>query len=98
MSAQEETAAAGNKHETIAAKVAFPLSTEPPFQDSVEPASTLQTIRVAAMKHFGVDEDPNFVYYLTHKRERRSDDDVLSDLAGKAKAVEFRLVKELKNG
>jgi hypothetical protein len=83
----------------IKVTVTFPgFSRKHPFQDEFEPTATLLSIRQAAMRHFEVNEDPTSVYYLTFQRQRQSDDVVLGELVGHARAAEFRLVKETIQG
>lgn len=86
-------------HDDIKVTVTFSMSEiEQPFQSTYDPATSLGVIRKAAMGYFEADEDPNHVYYLTYERERRSDDVTVGSLAGKARAIKLRLIKEITQG
>lgn len=50
------------------------------------------------MSFFGVAEDGQHAYYLTHAGSQVTDDVTVGEVAGHAKAVKFTLVKELIQG
>lgn len=86
-------------HDDIKVNVTFSMSEiEQPFHSNYDPTTTLGVIRKAAMGYFEADEDPNHVYYLTYERERRGDDVTVGSLAGKARAIKLRLIKEITQG
>ena len=78
--------------------VRFELSPRKPFAHAYPPGTLVQTVLEAAMHHFGVQPDPNTVYYLTAHRERQPGDRTLAEVAGHRREVEFRMVKELVQG
>src|SRR4051794_39915785 len=85
--------------EDIHVAVTFPASKHGTFTDEVPPGTTVGTVRGAAMVHFEVaDDDPQYEYYLTSDRQRREDTATVGELAGKAQAIKFRLVKDLRQG
>ena len=81
----------------IEVTVTFPLG-ETPFHGRYEESTTVGEVRTAAMKHFGVVEDPQYTYYLTHDGERQSDTTTLGSIAEHARGLKFTLVKELIQG
>jgi hypothetical protein len=84
---------------TIKTQVSFPISKKGPFAHDYEPDTTLAVVRAAAMTHFGVTDDAQFNYVLTHDGERQDDlSTTVGKVAGKAHAVEFRLVKVITQG
>lgn len=82
---------------TIAVTVGFPVAPHP-YRDAVAPDTTVGTVRAAAMASFGISDDPQFEYYLTHGGERQSDDNAVGQVAGHAHAVKFNLVKRIIQG
>lgn len=85
------------KTKQIEVTVTFPLG-EKPFHDGYDETATIGEVRVAAMKYFGVVEDPQYAYYLTHDGERQSDTTTLGSIAEHAHGLKFTLVKELIQG
>jgi hypothetical protein len=81
----------------IEVTVTFPLG-ETPFHDRYEETTTVGKVRTAAMAHFGVVEDPQYEYYLTHNGERQDDAKTLGSIAEHARGLKFTLVKELIQG
>jgi hypothetical protein len=82
---------------TIAVTVGFPVAPHP-YRDAVAPNTTVGTVRAAAMASFGIGDDPQFEYYLTHRGERQPDDHTIGQVAGHAHAVKFNLVKAIFQG
>jgi len=85
---------------TTKVTVKFPLGTGEPYKATESDDTTIGTIRIAAMAHFGVEEDPGSRYYLTHgpHHEELEDSATIGSVAGEAHAVELTLVKELIQG
>lgn len=83
---------------TIKTKVTFPVSKKGPFSADYAQETTVETVRTAAMAHFGVVDDAQFTYVLTHAGERQEPTTTLGTIAGEAHAVEFRLVKVITQG
>jgi hypothetical protein len=85
------------KTKQIEVTVTFPLG-ETPFHSRYDETVTVGEVRVAAMQHFGVVEDPQYTYYLTRDGERQSDTTPLGAIAEHAHGLKFTLVKELIQG
>lgn len=86
------------KPKPIKVTVSFPPAPGGPYHDEVKPATTVGDIRAAAMAKFGIEEDSQFTYYLTHAGQRHDDTEQIGDIAGDAKAVKFTLIKEIVQG
>lgn len=84
--------------EEIKVTVSFPISPKGPFKAEVSPETTAGVVREDAMSYFGVAEDDQHEYYLSHSGAKVNDDRTVGDVAGEAKAVKFTLVKELIQG
>jgi hypothetical protein len=84
--------------ELVKTTVSFPISPSGPYRTEVEGDTTVGAIRQDAMTHFGVAEDGQHAYYLTHSGAKIADEATIADVAGEAKAVKFTLVKELIQG
>lgn len=82
----------------IEVTVTFSFSEKDPFRGLDDPVATVGMVRAEAMTHFGVEEDPGHLFYLSHDRQRQDDSRTLGEVAGHAHAVTFRLVKELIQG
>ena len=78
--------------------VTFPLTKQPPFQEAVEPTATVGTVRTAAMAYFGVSDDAQYRYYLTHDGAKLDNAATVGSIAGHAQALKLNLVKELIQG
>jgi hypothetical protein len=50
------------------------------------------------MSYFGVADDAQFTYVLTHDGQKQDPNTKLGSIAGEAHAVEFRLVKVITQG
>ncbi len=84
---------------TIKTEVKFPVSKKGKFSADYEPETTLATVRTAAMNHFLVADDAQFSYVLTHDGQRQENlEATLGSIAGKAHALELRLVKVITQG
>jgi hypothetical protein len=86
------------KNHAIKVTVTFPIAPGGPFHADEPPDTTIKTLRDAAMAQFGIAEDGQHAYYLTHGGTRVSDGQTVGEIAGHAKAVKFTLVKELIQG
>ncbi len=82
---------------TIAVTVSFPVAAHP-YHAALTPETPVGTIRAAAMASFGITDDPQHEYYLTHQGERQPDDRTVGRVAGHAHAVRFRLVRQIIQG
>jgi hypothetical protein len=78
--------------------VTFPVSKKGPFSDDYTPETTVETVRAAAMTHFGVADDAQFTYVLTHAGQRQEPEKTIGAIAGEAHAIELRLVKVITQG
>jgi hypothetical protein len=78
--------------------VTFPVSKKGPFSEEVAPETAVGTVRTAAMNWFGLTDDAQFTYALTHGGLDQANETTVGDIAGKAHAVEFRLVKKITQG
>ncbi len=85
-------------HAEIQVRVAFPVSKKGPFTEHFPPDTVVEAVRLAAMNHFTVTDDAQFVYVLTHDGQRQESNTTLGDLAGDERKVEFRLVKVITQG
>ena len=83
----------------IKTQVSFPVSKKGPFAADYPSETTVGGVRTAAMTYFSVADDAQFIYVLTHGGQRQNDlDATLGSIAGKAHALEFRLVKVITQG
>lgn len=82
----------------IKVRVTFPVSRKGPYKADVTPETTVGSVRTGAMGWFEVSDDAQFVYVLTHAGVDQSNDTTVGDIAGKAHAVEFKLVKRITQG
>ena len=78
--------------------VTFPLTKKPPFSEAAEPIELVGTVRTAAMTYFGVSDDAQYRYYLTHDGAKLDNNASLGSVAGRAHALKLNLVKELIQG
>jgi hypothetical protein len=83
---------------TVKTTVTFSFSEKKPFRHDFSPETTVGEVKTAAMAYFGVQPDPVYVFYLSHDRVRQDDAATLAAVAKKAKAVTFRLVREIPQG
>ena len=83
---------------TIETTVSFSFSEKAPFHHDYPPQTTVGVVKAAAMAYFEVQPDPAHVFYLTHDRVRQDDGITLATVAPEAKAVAFRLVREIPEG
>ncbi len=83
--------------DTIEVTVTFPLAAKP-FHGDFDGSASILTVRNAAMKGLGADEEAGSVFYLSHKDQRVPDERLLRDIADHAQGLKFRLVKELIQG
>jgi hypothetical protein len=81
-------------------RVSFPLAPGKPFSATEPDDTTIGAVRSAAMRYFGVHEDPGSRYYLTHGEagDEVADGATVGQVAGRAHSVKFTLVKELIQG
>lgn len=86
------------KEHKIKVRVTFPISTAGPFHEKVEPETSAGTVKASAMGHFGVAEDGQHSYYLSHAGAQVADTETIGNLAGGAEEVKLTLVKELIQG
>jgi hypothetical protein len=86
------------KPHKVKATVSFPISPKGPFKKEVSSDLTVAELRGDAMAHFGVAEDGQHDYYLSHDGARVADESTVGVVAGDAKEVKFTLVKELVQG
>ena len=77
--------------------VTFPLG-QGPYQTEEQPDTTVGAIRLAAMNFFGVVEDPQYTFYLSHSGAPVDNSKTIGEIAGHAQAVKFTLVKEIVQG
>lgn len=68
------------------------------FNEQVAPDTTVGRVRGDAMAHFGVADDPQYTYYLTHDADRLDDARTIGEIAGHARSLKVTLVKELLQG
>ena len=95
---EKQQAASEEKKTTLKVSVSFPISPKKPFKAEEAEKATAGEVKAAAMAYFGVAEDGQHAYYLTHAGEKAADETSLHDLAGHAKEIKFTLVKELIQG
>jgi hypothetical protein len=86
------------KHTTVKTTVRFSFSEKEPFHHDYPAETTVGEVKAAAMTYFGVQPDPVHVFYLTHDRVRQDDNATLASVARNARAVTFRLVREIPQG
>jgi hypothetical protein len=84
------------KEHKIEVRVTFPISAAGPFHEKVEPETTAGTVKASAMGHFGVAEDGQHSYYLSHAGVQVPDTEAIGNLAGAE--LKLTLIKELIQG
>lgn len=82
----------------ITVHVGFPVSKNGPYAAQVAPETTVGAVRQAAMQHFGVADDGQFAYVLTHGGQEQPNDRTVGEIAGHANDVKFQLVKKITQG
>ena len=82
----------------IRATVTFPIAGQQPFKAEFPATTLVSTVLQDAMRHFGISDDGQFDYYLTHAGKRVKNEQTLGQVAGQAHAVKFTLIKELVQG
>ena len=87
-----------DNHKKIRIRVSFPISAKGPYTAEVSSDTVVETVLVAAMDHFEVQNDPHFTYVLNHDGERQSGTETVGSLAGESDEVKFTLVKIITQG
>ncbi len=82
----------------IEVTVTFPLGKEEPLHEDVAPTTTVGEVLTQAKLHFGAVDEQNVTWYLTARGEKQDVNRNVGQVAGEAKAVSFRLVKEITQG
>jgi hypothetical protein len=82
----------------IRVTVKFPITKKGPFEERVARDAMVGSVRTAAMKHFGVQDDSQFVYVLAYDGVEEGNDRTLEEVAGTAEAAKFTLVKKIAQG
>jgi hypothetical protein len=98
MPVQEQSTKPKPKEHKVKVRVTFPISTKGPFHEKVEPETDAGAVKASAMTHFGVAEDGQHTYYLSHGGSKVSDTETIGELAAGAEEVKLTLVKELIQG
>ena len=94
-------ATAAHRVKTIEVRVSFPPSHRPTYHHHYQEHDTIGSVRVAAMEHFGVHEEPGREYYLTddrHDDNRLQDGESIGEAAGEKHELHLTLVKDLVQG
>lgn len=82
----------------IRVTVTFPITKKGPFEERVARDTTVGAVRMAAMRHFGVQDDSQFTYVLAHDGVEQDNGRTVAEVAGDAEAVKFTLVKKITQG
>ena len=82
----------------VRVSVTFPITKKGPFEERVARNTTVGTVRIAAMQHFGVQDDSQFTYVLAHDGVEQDNGRTVAEVAGHAEAVKFTLVKKITQG
>lgn len=82
----------------IRVEVTFPISREGPYKAEVSTQTTVGIVLTGAMKHFKVDDDPQFTYVLTHDGTEEKNSTTIGAIAGEHHEVHFKLVKKITQG
>jgi hypothetical protein len=82
----------------VGVKVSFPLAGKGPYTDKVDPETTADAVRLAAMGHFGVADDQTATYYLAAGGQRVDAGATVGSLAGDKHELKLTLAKELIQG
>ncbi len=85
-------------NDLIKVTVTFSIGKKPPFHELYPGTATVGTVLAAARTYFEAKDEPNVVWYLSAHDERQDDGKTLSQVAGNAEAIAFRLVKEITQG
>jgi hypothetical protein len=78
--------------------VSFPITKKEPFGERVTPDTTVGAVRIAAMEHFGVQDDSQFTYVLAHDGVEEDNSRTIKEVAGTEDEVKFTLVKKITQG
>ncbi len=98
MATRATEASEGAKTGLIKVQVTFPVSKKGPYRAEDPPDTTVGSTRTAAMSWFEVSDGAQFVYVLTHGGQDVSNEKTIGEIAGPARALEFKLVKKLTQG
>jgi hypothetical protein len=82
----------------IRVTVVFPITKKGPFGERVMPDTTVGAVRIAAMEHFGVQDDSQFTYVLAHGGVEEDNSRIVKEIAGTKDEVRFTLVKKITQG
>jgi len=82
----------------IRVTVTFPITKKGPFEEGVARDATVGSVRTAAMNHFGVQDDSQFVYVLAYDGVEEGNDRTVGQVAGIAQEAKFTLVKKIAQG
>jgi hypothetical protein len=82
----------------IRVTVTFPITKKGPFEERVARVDTVGSVRTAAMNHFGVQDDSQFVYVLAFDGVEEGNDRTVGQVAGTVQAAKFTLVKMIAQG
>jgi hypothetical protein len=87
-----------NTRTDVRVTVTFPITKKGPFQERVAPETTVSTVREAAIRHFGVQDDSQFTFVLAHDGVEQDNTRIIEEVTGAAEAVKFTLVKKITQG
>lgn len=77
----------------IRVTVKFPITKKGPFEERVARGATVGSVRTAAMNHFGLQDDSQFIYVLAYDGVEDGNDRTVGEVAGSADAAKFTLVR-----
>jgi hypothetical protein len=86
------------REDEIAVRVSFPISKHGTYEHDFNGETTVGTVLGLAMRHFEVENDPQFDYVLAHDGQEQNPATTLRSLALHAEALHFTLVKKITQG
>ena len=86
------------EHQSVETIVVFPLAGKKPFKAEDRREEPAAEVLKQAMAYFGVVDDTTMTYRLSHDGERVEPDATVGQLAGQARELTVKLVKDIFQG
>jgi hypothetical protein len=86
------------EHEKVETVVVFPLAGKKPFKAEDRREEPTTALLREAMTYFGVVDDETTTYHLSHDGERVAPEATVGQLAGRARELKVKLVKDIFQG
>jgi len=86
------------EHQDVETVVVFPLAGKKPFKAEDRREEQAAVVLREAMSYFGVTDDETTTYHLSHDGERVAPETTVGQLAGRARELTVKLVKDIFQG